>query len=472
MLFPTITFALFFGVVFACSWLLRPNRLAWQVFLLAASYLFYGWWDPRFIALLVASTVLNQLAAKAIWRARSPSTARAWMGVAVAVNLASLAFFKYYSFFVTEVTHALDRVGLGVSPPLLRIILPVGISFFTFHSISYVVDVYRRDLEPGTMLEFAVYSAFFPHLVAGPIVRFSEFLPQLRVAPSAEEVAASEAFLLILAGLFKKVVIASYLGTEIVDPVFAQPGRFGGLDVLVAIYAYAIQIYADFSGYTDIAIGCALLLGIRFPQNFDRPYASQSVQDFWRRWHMTLSRWLRDYLYIPLGGSRGSSVRTYRNLMLTMLLGGLWHGSSWTFVVWGGLHGLYLCVGQARRARHGKHRRDPEGAGRVVVRWFVTFQLVCLAWVFFRAQSVREALTLLRNITDLSAPVELVTGGVLLAIGASLAAQFTPRQVTRRVQEAFSSATPVAQIATLGLGLLIIDALGPVGVAPFIYFQF
>ena len=261
-----------------------------------------------------------------------------------------LGFFKYFDFFVTSANNTLADLGVDLSSAIVSVILPVGISFFTFQAISYVVDIYRGTFKPGRLIDFAVFLSFFPHVVAGPIVRPAEFMPQLKARHDPRHVDASRAFFLIFIGLFKKVVIANLLATEIVDATFASPQSHSSLEMLVGVYAYAIQIYADFSGYTDMAIGLALLLGFRFPQNFDSPYAAQSIQDFWRRWHMTLSRWLRDYLYIPLGGNRGGSGTTYRNLMLTMVLGGLWHGAAWTFVIWGGIHGTYLCVDHWRHA--------------------------------------------------------------------------------------------------------------------------
>ena len=269
-----------------------------------------------------------------------PARQKTLLWLAVGGNLAVLGYFKYYDFFVSSTENLATLVGLDIPLDVRTVILPVGISFYTFMGISYIVDVYRGDTEPTTLEKFAVYLSFFPHLVAGPIVRPNELIPQIETPRSPRRVDTSRAFYLIAAGLFKKVVISSYLAGHIVDEVFANPDQYSSLEILIAIYAYAVQIYADFSGYTDIAIGIALLLGFTFPQNFDSPYAAVSIQDFWRRWHMTLSRWLRDYLYIPLGGSRRGVAITYRNLLLTMLLGGLWHGAGWTFVAWGLIHGI------------------------------------------------------------------------------------------------------------------------------------
>ncbi|HEX3425172.1 MAG TPA: MBOAT family O-acyltransferase [Acidimicrobiales bacterium] len=348
MLFPTLSFAAFFAVVLPVSWLLMPHRVRWRVFMVAASWFFYGAADWRFVPLLAGSTVVNQFFARTIDRSSGLARKR-WTVVAVASNLAVLAWFKYVGFLSLTLQSTLRDAGLHAHVPLPEVVLPVGISFFTFQALSYVIDTSRRKIEPSPLLDFAVYLSFFPHLIAGPIVRAAEFLPQIKEKIDPRKVDVARAFWLISLGLFKKVVIASYLGTYAADPLFGYPHQHAGIEALFGVYAYAIQIYMDFSGYTDIAIGLALLLGIRFPQNFNAPYAAASLQDFWRRWHMTLSRWLRDYLYIPLGGNRRGRVRTYVNIMITMLLGGLWHGAAWTFVAWGALHGIGLCV---ERWRH------------------------------------------------------------------------------------------------------------------------
>jgi D-alanyl-lipoteichoic acid acyltransferase DltB (MBOAT superfamily) len=477
VLFPTVTFAIFFMIVLPVSWLLMPRPERWKVFMLAASYFFYGYWNWRFVGLLVVSTLGNQFFAKAIHRSQREPARRALLIGAVTMNLGLLAYFKYYDFFISNASNVLHHAGLDISSALLTITLPIGISFFTFQALSYVIDVYRRHFEPVRLLEFAVYESFFPHLVAGPIVRAAEFLPQLRERHDPRRIDASRAFFLIAVGLFKKVVIANFLASHIVDTVFATPNRHSGLTLLVAVYAYAVQIYADFSGYTDMAIGLALLLGFRFPQNFDGPYTATSLQDFWRRWHMTLSRWLRDYLYIPLGGNRGSRWQTYRNLMITFVLGGLWHGAAWTFVIWGGIHGTVLSVEHWRReSRIARGAPElPDTVTRRVVNRFVTFQIVCLAWIFFRAESLSNAWAVLSGILDparWSAPSPLVTTSVLLAIAVGIGAQYVPRQFTGRVMARLSQLRPVAMGAVLGVALLVTNTMGPRGVAPFIYFKF
>ena len=474
MLFPTIEFALFFVVVLTGSWLLMPRRGEWKLFMLVASYVFYGWWDARFCLLLGAVTVVNHLGATAVSRLSPGRVRRLVVALTVTADLLVLGWFKYYGFFVTSLVNSLGSIGVEVSPPLLQIVLPVGVSFFTFQAISYVVDVHRGDTEAVPLLDSAVYLSFFPQLVAGPIVRASELMPQLRRRQDPRSVDATRAFALITAGMFKKVVVANLLATELVDRVFANPELFNAWEVALAIYGYAVQIYADFSGYTDIAIGVALLLGFRFPDNFDRPYAAVTLQDFWRRWHMTLSRWLRDYLYIPLGGSRRSERRTQVNLMLTMLLGGLWHGAAWNFVVWGGIHGVWQAVEREGVLPGGQ---EPEGRRLRLWRGLLTFHVVCLAWVFFRAETFTAAWSLLgRLVTGLTASPSLDPSvpfwWLPLAIVGSLAVQHLPRGLGVRVQVAFSRAPALAQGVALACGLLVIEALGPVGVAPFIYFQF
>jgi D-alanyl-lipoteichoic acid acyltransferase DltB (MBOAT superfamily) len=468
VLFTTVDFAVFFTTVLALSWLVPAFGTRWKLLVLLASYVFYSWWDWRFSGLLAASTALNQAAAEAIARSRSASTRRTVLGLAVAGGLATLGFFKYAGFFASSLANALGHLGLGAPLPLLQVVLPVGISFFTFQAISYVVDVYRGTTEPASRLDFAVYLAFFPHVVAGPIVRAREFIPQLRRSTAEPRLDGGRALCLILGGLFKKVVVAGFLATAIVDPVFGAPGAHSRLEVLAAVYAYAVQIWADFSGYTDIAIGCALLLGIRFPANFNAPYTATSLQDFWHRWHMTLSRWLRDYLYVPLGGSRGSRLFTARNLMLTMLLGGLWHGAAWTFVVWGGIHGAFLVA--ERRLRGRTPRFDP-AVNRALAR-LLTFHVVCLAWIFFRADSVGTAFTVLGRLVTGGGPAPLLTFPVLLAVAGGIGVQYLPAGVVGQLAAGFSRLAPALQGTAVAAALVGIGVLGPQGVSPFIYYRF
>jgi alginate O-acetyltransferase complex protein AlgI len=464
--FPTIEFAAFFVIVFVLSWALMPHPRAWRPFILAASYVFYGWIDWRWVLLLIASSVVNTVAAQVIARSPSASSRKRALIAAVVFDLGLLAVFKYLSFFVSETDDALDSIGLGSSIPLVQIVLPIGISFFTFQAISYVVDVYRRETRAASLVDVAILQAFFPHLVAGPIVRANELLPQLRTPRDPRTVLAGPAIFLIAGGLLKKTVIADELARRVVDPVYNDPAAHSGGEITLAFYAFAAQIYCDFSGYTDMAIGLALLLGYQLPQNFNRPYLALSLQDFWRRWHMTLSRWLRDYLYIPLGGNRKGRLKTYRNVMITMLLGGLWHGASWTFALWGGIHGAGLSAERWIRERYGGVRVP------AWVAWVVTFHVVCIAWVFFRAPDLATAFDVLGGL-GLSGPSPLVTLPLVLLVVASVAIQLLPPDWWRRA-EAWLVARPVA-VQGLAVGALLVAsdaAVGQQGVAPFIYFQF
>jgi D-alanyl-lipoteichoic acid acyltransferase DltB (MBOAT superfamily) len=467
-----VDFAIFFIVVFVGHWLLNHLSGPWKWFMIVASYVFYSWWDWRFIFLLLGVSVLAQLGAIAVSRTRSPRMRLAVNCVAVALLLLPLAFFKYYGFFAVNATNFLAELGAGPSPiPLFQIVLPVGISFFTFMGIAYVVDIYRGDFEVAGWTDTFLYLSFFPHLVAGPIVRPNELIPQLQERRDERHVDVAGASWMILGGLFKKVVVSSFLATQIVDPAFGDPAALSAADAVFAILGYAIVIYADFSGYTDIAIGIAKLLGFRFPKNFDRPYAAASIQDFWRRWHITLSRWLRDYLYIPLGGNRKGRRRTYINVMVTMVLGGLWHGAAWTFVLWGAYHGGLLALHQWRASR----RPDVEEETRLVFagRRVATFALVCVGWVLFRSDSVATALTMLsRLLTGWLTPTEFVTPVVVFTIAGMLALQYWPRALGLWLQSGLSRMRPAALGVVLGVALLVIVILGPPGVAPFIYFQF
>jgi alginate O-acetyltransferase complex protein AlgI len=368
MLFPTFTFAIYFLLVFVGSWLLMPRQGLWKPFILGASVVFYGWWDWRFVFLLAFSAVANQLFAKAIERTATVAARKWLLAATVAVNLGILGWFKYYGFFVTSVANTLHAFHLNADLPLLRIVLPIGISFLTFRVLSYGIDVYRGTMRTSSMMDFAVYVAFFPYTLAGPIARASEFLPQLAGPRDPRRIDTSRAFFLIFGGLVKKMLFADYLATHIVNGVFTTPGSYTSLETLIGIIAYSVQIYCDFSAYADIAIGVSLLLGFELPDNFDAPYTAISVQDFWRRWHMTLSRWLRDYLYIPLGGNRKGQTRTYVNLFLTMVLGGLWHGAGWTFVFWGALFGGALVIEHRRidvRKARFKRRQHAQPAAQV-----------------------------------------------------------------------------------------------------------
>jgi alginate O-acetyltransferase complex protein AlgI len=464
VLFPTVEFAVYFPIVLAVSWALMPRLQWWKVFIVVASYVFYGTANWKFCFLLAGVTVGNQLFARLIARAPDRRRGKQLVGAAVALDLATLGVFKYYAFFVEDVDRVLSSTGLGLPLPLLTIALPVGVSFFTFQAITYVVDTYRGHVEPAPLLDVAVYLSFFSHLVAGPIVRASEFLPQIERPRDPNDVAVGAGLFLIAVGLIKKVAVADYLAREVVDPVFAVPEAHAAPDVIFGAYAYAAQIYCDFSGYTDMAIGLALLLGVVFPQNFNRPYRSRSIREFWRRWHITLSRFLRDYLYIPLGGNRGSRLFTARNLMLTMLLGGLWHGAAWGFVLWGAVHGTALVV------EHQFRGREVPLPGWF--KWLVTFHLVVLAWIVFRAPDLGVAGELVSQLADWGSAT-VPTWPTVAVVAATIGLQLLPERETAELRLRVERLHPAAMGAALAAVIVLVAATVPTqGVPPFIYFAF
>ncbi len=387
------------------------------------------------------------------------------------MNLGVLGYFKYAKFGLDTAHAGLAALGIQLPLPALSIALPVGISFFTFESMSYVIDVYRREIEPHpSYLEYLTFVAFFPHLVAGPIVRPRDLLPQLARPPHWREGEASEALLSIATGLFKKLAIADYLGLNLVDRVFDAPTQYSALECYVAIVAYAVQIYADFSGYTEIAIGSAALLGVRFPVNFAAPYQAHDIVDFWRRWHISLSTWLRDYLYIPLGGNRRGRLRTYANLIATMVLGGLWHGPKWTFVVWGALHGVALAFNRAFRERFGDALRGTPLLR--VVSTLATFHFVLLAWVFFRADSFRVARAVFGELSTLTTYHPNLDPRVLGVLAFGLAIHFLPQRLEAHLRGRFSALPGIVQGIALFAVLLLVRRMASAEAVPFVYFQF
>lgn len=394
MWFNSFAFWVFFGVILGIYALLRHRgRNAW---LLAASYFFYGCWDWRFLGLIAFTSGFEYLSASRIYKSGDSRTRRNWIIASLIVELGILCVFKYFHFFVNEMDHLLGLFGLDGWQPTFRIILPAGISFFTFQSLSYTIDVYRGSTKPaGSFADFALYVSFFPQLVAGPIERSSHLLPQVeRHRPAVTSRHFQEGLYHILTGLFKKVFVADNMAW-LANHVFARPPEsLSGPEVILGVYAFAFQIYGDFSGYSSIAIGVARWLGFELMDNFRQPYLACGPQDFWKRWHISLSSWLRDYLYIPLGGNRGGKWFTARNLMLTMLLGGLWHGASWTFIVWGGLHGSWLILDRMFGHKTGAAKQG----WRRSVSILATFHTVCLAWLFFRADSSGQALAMIRQL--------------------------------------------------------------------------
>jgi alginate O-acetyltransferase complex protein AlgI len=487
MLFNSAEYGIFLGIVFALYWLLRDSRGSRFLLLLAASWFFYASWNWKLLSLILISTAIDYWVGGALAKTDAGDPAqrgkrKRLLLLSLCSNLGLLAIFKYLGFFLKNIQELagqgsldgflgfFDRV-FGID--MLEIVLPVGISFYTFQTLSYTIDIYRGTLRPAKSLkEFALFVAFFPQLVAGPIVRASDFLPQLDNRPRVTGEDLKEGLFRIAVGLGKKLIIADVLAVQLVDGVFAGGSSSTGLHALLGVYGYALQIYGDFSGYSDIAIGSARLLGFRIPENFNMPYVATSIRDFWHRWHISLSSWLRDYLYIPLGGNRLGPARTYVNLALTMLLGGLWHGAAWNFVFWGALHGLWLGIDRwwGRRGLPGLD------SGGMLSRFFarlITFHMVCLAWVFFRAQSFGDAWDVLERIVSLEGDWSLpsLPMGVWMAFVLGYSSHFVSRSFKLTLQAAWckTPAFVIGAVYALFFGLLSYVAVE--GVA-FIYFQF
>ena len=426
MLFNSYTFIVFFGVVLLLhslpfSWRLRKFNL------LIASYLFYAAWSPPFVILIWISTLIDWLAGLALHRTENPAKRRFFLGISLAANLGLLGFFKYGIFLTENFSHFLRFIGIHYQPALSEIVLPVGISFYTFQTLSYTFDIYKRKAAPWqSFLDYALYVTFFPQLVAGPIVRSVDFLPQCLEPRRASRRQMTWGLSLVVLGLFEKVVVADGLLAPISEKIYSAPRAFGFADAWSGTLAFSGQIFCDFAGYSTCAIGAALCLGFAIQDNFRFPYAAIGFSDFWTRWHVSLSSWLRDYLYISLGGNRKGAVRTYVNLMLTMLLGGLWHGAAWTFVVWGGLHGLYLIGERGLKTLLGGHTVWTVWPMRVALA-LLTYLLVCITWVFFRARSFSGAFAILRGMAGAGDPsdgpvlkpteVLMVSGLTLLMLG-------------------------------------------------------
>lgn len=399
MLFNSVKFAVFFTIVYSLYLILKrkgQNRM-----LLVASYVFYGVWDWRFLSLILISTVVDYICGIKIHESDDINRRKLFLSLSIVINLSILGFFKYFDFFASNLQVLLVHFGILIHPPFLHMILPVGISFYTFQTMSYTIDIYRREMGPTKgFLDFALFVAFFPQLVAGPIERAKRLLPQIL---SRREVSAEmvyEGCYLILWGFFQKVFVADNLA-RIVDPVFASLPPYNGAEVLIALYAFAFQIFCDFAGYSNIARGLGKCMGFEIMINFYLPYFATNPKEFWRRWHISLSSWMRDYLYIPLGGNKKNAVITYRNLAITMLLGGLWHGAAWTFVLWGAYQGLLLII---HRLFQGMLVKIPNPQNIVLAKmWYFIrmvffFHLVCLGWLLFRAQSMTQVLQMARSI--------------------------------------------------------------------------
>jgi alginate O-acetyltransferase complex protein AlgI len=468
VIFTELRFFFFFALVFVLHWALRP-QWARKTWLLVASYLFYAAWDWRFLSLIIFSTAVDYGVGVGLGKARGSGRRWALVSLSVLTNLGLLGVFKYYDFFLGSLEELFRWFGFGWHGPTYAIILPVGISFYTFQTLSYSIDVYRRQLAPTrNLLDLALFVAFFPQLVAGPIVRARDFLPQLRMKSTFSTVALRSCLVLFLVGFVKKACISDNIA-PFVDQYFAQPEAFNVVSAWIAVLFYSVQIYCDFSGYSDMAIAVAGLLGYQLGKNFNFPYLAGSIQQFWQRWHISLSGWLRDYLYISLGGNRGGRLRTYRNLMLTMLLGGLWHGAAWTFVIWGGLHGAALGL---HRLLAGTIRRWTKAMPLFgALGTLLTFYWVCLAWIFFRAMSLPQALLVSRAFVFFEATGERTLNPKLLILFIALAGihWLSSRKVLSR---RYVNLPDWGFAAAYGAAAALALALATRNAEPFIYFQF
>lgn len=441
-----------------------------KIYLIAFSLFFYYKAGGNYYILLVICAVVTHLLSKKMYSVEKPSSRKLFLTLIIIANLGMLSYYKYTNFLIDNI-NGIFHGDLSFQ----NIILPIGISFFVFEAISYAVDLYRRQMEPArSTLDFCFYISFFPKLVAGPIIRAKDFMPQMYAKLHLNKQEASYAIFLILIGLVKKAVISDYISTNFVDRVFDSPLSYTSFENLMAVYGYTLQIYCDFSGYSDMAIGLSLLMGFTIPPNFLTPYKSQSVTEFWRRWHISLSSWLRDYLYISLGGNRKGKVRTYINLFLTMLIGGLWHGASWKFVVWGGLHGAVLALERFLK----QYIKIPDNRLTRIICILLTFHFVAFCWIFFRAANFKVAADVISNIGNLTfAPHDwlVILEGyknvfILIAIGYIL--HFLPDKFVHSVKFGFNNVPLFLKASLAGLIFWVVYATMSSGPQPFIYFQF
>ena len=469
MLFDTPIYFIFLVLVVLIYW-----RLGWRsqnVMLLVASYIFYGWWDWRFLLLMIGSTAIDYLIARLIEDASSSAKRRALLITSLVINFSILGFFKYFNFFLDSTLRMLALLGVHSIPHgLLAVLLPPGISFYTFQEVAYIVDVYNGRVKASrNFVEYGLFISLFPHLIAGPIQRPSHLLPQVQKPRTFDPEAFRDGCMLILMGLFRKIVIADNCA-HLANAAFAGQLGSSGWATVIGTYAFAWQIYGDFSGYSDIARGSAQLLGFHFMVNFRQPYLAISLQDFWRRWHISLSTWLRDYLYISLGGNRGGERKTYRNLAVTMLLGGLWHGANWTFVVWGGIHGFGLAI-ERFFFGHRKEQTQPQG-WRKCLRWVIVFHVVCLSWIFFRAGSLSAAIGMLRTLGNFQWSPDYAAAWLFLAILCTLGFLIDLKLEADGSEYLFQHDSEVLRLGTAVVLLAFMVLFSASGSHAFIYFQF
>ncbi|HHU36318.1 MAG TPA: MBOAT family protein [Treponema sp.] len=482
MIFPTFTFACFFLVVFIGFWYVFRRSRDRTIFLIAASYLFYAFWDWRFCFLLFFSTAINYGFGWLIGTRKEHVWRKFYLVLAVLTNVLLLGFFKYYTILATHL-NALFSWGSSLSGgqesifslPVIAVLLPVGISFFTFKALSYVFDVYLCKISPvKSFPDIMLYISFFPQLASGPIVHASDFLPQIEPAvtagiePGSRPISFDRAATLIVSGLIKKMVFANFISTLLVDPIFSNLSIFNTLEVIIAAVGYSAVIYADFSGYSDMAIGIALLLGFETPENFNRPYTSFSVTEFWKRWHITFSSWLRNYLYFAFGGSRFGKKRTLFALIATMIIGGLWHGASIPFLIWGGMQG---CVLALERAFNYGTKRSLE-PWKAAVQILTTFSFVTLSWVVFRSSNLQALGLWFTSLKNFSIPLSISLPVPLFLIFLTITTQFVPSYIRKRSMKCWITVPIPVKGIFLAAFFVILSIVSMSGIAPFIYFQF
>lgn len=471
MIFNSYSFFCFLGIVLFVYYKL-PFR-GQNIWLLVCSYFFYGTWDWRFLSLIVISTTVDFTIGKKIEKTDSTGKKRALLLLSLTTNLGILSFFKYFNFFIDSLQNTLSWIGIETGLTSLNIILPVGISFYTFQTMSYTIDIYKKKLKPvEDLVDFSVFVSFFPQLVAGPIERASRFIPQVQSPRVISEDLIISGLWLVLIGLFKKSVIADNLA-PIVDGTFSASSVTSGLEWWIATLAFTFQIYCDFSGYSDIARGISKLLGFELMLNFNLPYLATSPSDFWNRWHISLSTWLRDYLYIPLGGNRGTAFATYRNLMVTMLLGGLWHGAGWHFVLWGGFHGLILIIYRVLSNPDHEKNRDKTNYMEKTARISIFFMITCVGWLFFRAEDINQAfVALIKMFSNFQITDEAlqIIGPVFFYFCLLIIVElYTRNSDDPRLCKAWKFGVGPIFISLLAI---IIICLGSPAAQDFIYFQF
>jgi len=475
VLFNSLDYILFLGIAVAGFWLLARHAQLRIVFVFVASCLFYMAWHPAYIVLILGSTLVDYIVGLRIHATNEPKARKRWLILSLVSNLGLLGLFKYFN-FASQATADVLGLFFGIeipNPPFLDVLLPVGISFYTFQTLSYTIDIYRRKLEPTrNFFQFAFFVTYFPQLVAGPIVRASQLLPQLQRKITLRDEQVTQGLFLIATGMVKKVVIADYLSVNLVDRVFDQPELYSAAEVVIALYGFTMQIYCDFSGYTDVARGSAKLMGLELPENFDRPYQSTSPAEFWRRWHMTLSTWLRDYLYFPLGGSRVGPVRAYWNLWLTMFLIGIWHGASWTFVFYAILQSMAMVIHRFFYRRSGRTRDTIDTWQLHAFKVFWALQFVVFSRILFRATSLQNAADVTVRLGSGTLSVAQISLGVWAMLIFTFAAHYTPKRWFESIELGFKSMPAPAQgVALAALGF-ILSVVATSEVVPYIYFQF